>query len=212
MTQTGQSAGTRERLEVEVRKVTRDDVPRLTAVLARSFDDDPFANWVVAQDKRRARRIYDFMSVGITRMTLPHGECYTTPDVRGGALWTPPGKWKLGMLQQLMLIPAMAKSSGWKRIPKVMAGVSAVERMHPAAPHYYLMVLGTEPEFQGQGIGGQLMAPVLARCDLERMPAYLESSKERNLPLYERNGFRVTKELTIPDGGPTLWLMWREPK
>ncbi len=178
MTQTEQSTGSRERLEVEVRKVTGEDAPRLTAVLARAFDDDPFANWFVAQDKRRARRIYDFMTVGLKKLTLPYGECYTTPDLQGAALWTPPGKWKLGMLQQLMLVPSMAKSTGWKRIPKVMAGVSAIEKKHPEEPHYYLMVLGTEPELQGRGIGSQLMAPVLAKCDQERMPGYLESSKE----------------------------------
>ena len=51
----------------------------------------------------------------------------------------------------------------------------------------------------------------LARCDAARLPAYLESSKERNVPFYERHGFRVTGELTIPGGGPTLWLMWRNP-
>ncbi|MEP6870799.1 MAG: GNAT family N-acetyltransferase [Anaerolineaceae bacterium] len=212
MTQTNQSTGARERLEVEVRKVTAADATRLTAVLARSFDDDPVANWFVAQDKSRARRIYDFMDVSLTKMTLPHGECYTTPDLQGGALWTPPGKWKLGMLQQLMLIPAMVKSTTWKRIPKVMSGISALEKRHPHEPHYYLMVLGTEPNLQGRGIGGQLMAPVLARCDQERVPAYLESSKEKNLPLYERNGFKVTEEFLIPDGGPKLWLMWRDPK
>ena len=212
MTQTEQSAGTRERLDVEVRKVTAEDVPRLNAVLARAFDDDPFANWFVLQDKRRARRIYDFMDVGLRQMTLPHGECYTTPDLQGAALWTPPGKWKLGMLQQLLLIPSMVKCAGWKRIPKVMGGVSAIEKKHPAVPHYYLMVLGTEPDLQGRGIGSQLLAPILARCDQERMPAYLESSKEKNLPLYERNGFKVTEEFTIPDGGPKLWLMWRDPR
>ena len=74
------------------------------------------------------------------------------------------------------------------------------------------MVLGTEPDLQGRGIGSQLLAPILARCDQERMPAYLESSKEKNLPLYERNGFKVTEEFTIPDGGPKLWLMWRDPR
>ena len=212
MTQTEQPAETRERLDVEVRKVTAEDVPRLTAVLARAFDDDPIANWFAAQDQRRARRIYDFMHVGLKKMTLPYGECYTTPDLQGGALWTPPGKWKLGMLQQLLLIPSIVKCTTWRRLPKVMSGLTAIEKKHPSAPHYYLMVLGTEPALQGRGIGGQLMAPILERCDRERMPPYLESSKEQNVPLYERNGFKVTEEFTVPDGGPKLWFMWRDPK
>jgi hypothetical protein len=32
------------------------------------------------------------------------------------------------------------------------------------------------------------------------------------VPFYERHGFRVTRELTVPGGGPVLWLMWREPQ
>ena len=39
----------------------------------------------------------------------------------------------------------------------------------------------------------------------------LESSSERNLPLYERNGFRVVGELQALGHGPTIWRMWREP-
>ena len=56
------------------------------------------------------------------------------------------------------------------------------------------------------------MAPVLERCDDEGVPAYLESSKEKNVPYYERHGFRVTGELRLPKDGPPLWAMWRDPK
>jgi hypothetical protein len=44
------------------------------------------------------------------------------------------------------------------------------------------------------------------------MPAYLESSKEKNVPFYERNGFKVRERFEVPNGGPPIWLMWREPQ
>lgn len=202
----------REKLSVVVRKATAADSVALNATLARAFDDDPFINWMAAQDTRRARRVYDAMGVALNRLTMPFGEVYTTDTAEGGALWTPPGKWRLGVLQQLLLVPTMAKTTTWRRILSVMSGVNAVEKKHPHQPHYYLLALGVEPALQGRSLGTQLMAPVLERCDRERVPAYLESSKERNVPLYERNGFKVTEELTVPNGGPKLWLMWRDPR
>ena len=204
-------ARSREPIAATVRKVRPEDRKQLTAVMARAFDDDPIANWFAAQDKRRARRIYDFMDVSY-RITSPGGELYTTEALQGAAYWSAPGKWKMGMLQQLMLLPAMIRTARWRRVPAIMGGLNAIEKKPPHEPHYYLLALGVEPDLQGHGLGTQLMAPVLERCDKERVPAYLESSKERNVPLYERNGFKVTEELVVPNGGPRIWLMWRDPK
>lgn len=212
MTQIDHAAATREKLQVEVRKAGPGDCAALNATLARAFDDDPFVNWMAAQDKRRARRVYDGMGLALNKLSMPFGEVYTTAEIQGGALWTPPGKWRLGVLQQLLLIPQMVKTTTWRRLPTVMSGINAVEKNHPHEPHYYLLALGVEPALQGRSLGTQLMAPVLERCDRERVPAYLESSKEKNVPLYERNGFKVTEELVVPNGGPKLRLMWREPR
>ena len=55
------------------------------------------------------------------------------------------------------------------------------------------------------------MAPVLKRADRDGIPAYLESTKERNVGFYERRGFRVTGTITPAPDGPTMWCMWREP-
>lgn len=210
MTQVQQSTRL-EALQVHVRRHTTGEREQLTAVMARAFDDDPIANWFAAQDGKRARRIYDFMDVAF-RITARHDEIYTTDGILGGAYWAPPGKWKMGLLQQLALTPSVVRTATLRRVPGVMAGLNAIEKKHPHTPHWYLLALGVEPEQQGRSIGTQLMAPVLERCDREGTPAYLESSKERNVPLYERNGFRVTEVFQVPNGGPPIWLMWREPR
>lgn len=211
MTQVEETSA-RSPLPVAVRKATKADESRLVAAMARAFDDDPIANWFAVQDKHRARRVYDFMKVAVHRLTMPFGEVYTTDEIQGGACWNPPGTWKMGPLQQLMMTPAMISVCSFKRLPGVMKGLNTIEKDHPAKPHWYLLALGVEPDLQGRGIGSQLMQPVLERCDREGVPAYLESSKERNVPLYERHGFKVTKEMMVPSNGPKVWLMWRDPQ
>ena len=211
MTQLQTPEHTREPIAADIRKATAADRPKLTAAMARAFDDDPIANWFAAQDKRRSRRIYDFMDVAY-QITAPGGELYTTDNLEGGAYWSPPGKWKMGILQQLRLLPAVVRTASVRRVPAVMGGLNAVEKKHPHEPHYYLLAVGVEPELQGRSIGTQLMRPILERCDREGIPAYLESSKEQNVPLYERNGFKVTEEMVVPNGGPKIWLMWRDPE
>jgi ribosomal protein S18 acetylase RimI-like enzyme len=98
--------------------------------------------------------------------------------------------------------------------PQVRRGLGLFEllaRHHPRERHWYLPVLGTAPEHQGRGFGSALLAPVLGRCDAEGVPAYLESSKERNLAFYRRHGFEVTATIRVPDG-PELWPMLRKPR
>lgn len=208
---TAATESSRSPLSVHVRKARASDANALKAVLARAFDDDPFVNYLVAQDARRARRVYDLMALEID-MQMLKGEVYTTGDVEGGAIWTPPGRADISLLAQLRSVRPLASSTTWKRLPSVLSIFHLLEKKHPNEPHYYLGTLGVDPAFQGRSLGTQLMRPVLDMCDRDHVPAYLESSKEKNVPLYERCGFKVTEVIQLPKGGPPLWLMFREPQ
>jgi predicted N-acetyltransferase YhbS len=86
-----------------------------------------------------------------------------------------------------------------------------MEANHPKEPHWYLMLLGTDPAVRGAGFGQQLMRSRLDRCDAEGAPAYLENSNPANEAYYLRFGFEVTGEMQLPNGGPKMWPMWRRP-
>ncbi len=193
---------------VSVRSARADDFGRLAAVLARAFFDDPVTAWFYPDAARRMRHAQRFFGI---RMRQLAGQelIYTTPDLQGAALWTLPGRWREDLRQSLMLLPMLPVLL--PRIVRSTAAVREIERRHPAAPHYYLSVLGTEPKQQGGGIGSALLDPVLQRCDSESMGAYLECSKESNVDFYARHGFTVTERIELPEG-PPLWLMWRGPR
>jgi ribosomal protein S18 acetylase RimI-like enzyme len=84
-----------------------------------------------------------------------------------------------------------------------------MDEQHPPEPHYYLYMLAVHPDAQGRGHGSALLETGLARVDQERVGAFLETSKERNLPLYRRHGFEVTNAMHLAPGSPKVWFMWR---
>ncbi len=196
---------------VPVRQATKTDLPAVSSALAGAFHDDPVMGHFFPQDLRqRDQRLARFMGVAVDS-ALVHDSVFTTAERAGAAVWLPPGHWKLPLRRMLTGMPGMLRALG-RRVPVAMAALSAIEAQHPTEPHWYLEILGTEPASQGKGIGGALMAPILERCDGEGVPAHLESSKERNIPYYERHGFRVTGEIDLPKGGPRIWPMWRDPR
>lgn len=193
-----------------VRKATRDDIPELADSLARAFDGDPPMQWFLPDSGSRVDRARALFEVMLSRVHLERDWCYTTDDVVGGSLWVPPGNWRLGIVQQLALLPGMLRVFG-RGLARAQRGLAVMEQGHPREPHYYLDSLGVVPEWQGRGVGSALMEPVLARCDSERMPAYLNAGSPRSRELYRRHGFEVTEEFGLPEDGPPLWRMWREP-
>jgi GNAT superfamily N-acetyltransferase len=196
---------------MDVRLATLSDVPALGRALARAFDDDPVTlHLLPPEGRRRSERLAVFMGLG-AKGGVKDGTTYTDDDLSGAAVWRGPGRWKLPIRELLGDAPSLLRALG-RRLPVAMSCLQAIESRHPTEPHWYLEILGTEPAHQGKGVGGGLMAPVLRRCDEEGLPAYLESSKDRNVPYYERFGFRVTDQFDLPKGGPPVWLMWRDPQ
>jgi GNAT superfamily N-acetyltransferase len=194
----------------DVRTATVDHVPTIGDQLALAFHDDPVTSTLIPPGVRnRHRRLAAFLALGTTG-AVQRGEVWTTPDHASTAVWRAPGEWRVGGWEALRSTPAVTRILG-RNVVRGMRILQAIEAKHPAEPHWYLGILGTIPAAQGQGLGAAVMAPVLDRCDDEGVGAYLESSKARNVPYYRRYGFEVTEELHLP-GGPTVWLMWRDPR
>lgn len=193
-----------------VRDVTAIDTDPLAAVLGRAFADDPVWRWMFPRHPERMAAMFGML---LRHAHLPNGVNELAEQdgrILAGALWDPPGRWRISVVTQLRQFPGLLRVMG-NRTFAVLRGLADVERAHPVEPHWYLAILGTEPSAQGHGLGSMLLRSRLNRCDERRFPAYLESSKEDNVPYYERFGFRVTGELNLP-GGPTLWPMWRDPQ
>jgi len=191
---------------MRIRKASQEDIPLVVDALADAFQEDPIMKWVSPKTS------YPGFAFALTVPScLAHQYTYVAEDGSGAASWLPPGT----ALESPISVGAIAKGLlefGPRSLLRAVSMLSTIEKHHPQEPHYYLFTIGTRRTARGLGVGSALMREVLAKCDAEQMPAYLESSNRENVPYYRRHGFEVQDELQIGKDGPTMWLMWRSPR
>ncbi|GAB17744.1 putative acetyltransferase [Gordonia effusa NBRC 100432] len=187
----------------ELRIIPINDVNREESyrVLARAFADDPVIRWLVS-DPGRDVALFRFLD----RVT--HGapdSCDLALDgdrAVGAAYWDPPGH-KQSVWTAVSSFPLLLNIFR-TRVRRAGEVEHIFGKLRPKEPHWYLSTIGAIES--GRGIGTSLLHH---RLDTMTGPAYLESSKRENVPLYERFGFEVTEVVTLPGGGPQVWPMYR---
>ncbi len=76
---------------------------------------------------------------------------------------------------------------------------------------WYLSIVGILPEYQGKGLGGNLIQPILKKADAVGISTFLETFTPRNMPFYERLGYETLGVFLEPVTRSNYWLMRREP-
>jgi GNAT superfamily N-acetyltransferase len=184
----------------------RPDERRAVQTITLAFAADPVCRWCWPDLDQYLEAMPTFTRAFGGR-AFGQETAFCTSDYRGVALWLPPdtGIDEAGVEAVLQASIEPTRQAELYRMFEDMA------RFHPAGSHWYLPLIGVDPAAQGQGYGGGLLQQALDRCDREGMIAYLEATSQRNIPLYQRHGFRVVGTIQV-GGSPPLVPMLREPR
>jgi GNAT superfamily N-acetyltransferase len=191
---------------IEIRSATSDEMLQAVASIVAAFITDPLARFAWPSPHEHLHGM-PLVTQEFGRGSFEHGAAYVTANFCGAALWLPPGVHPNSeALERLWRDTAKPE-----HLDDVLATFEKMDEWHPKEPHWYLPIVGVEPNAQGNGFGGALMRCGVARCDQERAMAYLESTNPRNISLYERHGFEVMGEIQI-GAGPLVTPMLRQPR
>lgn len=186
-------------------KRTRDEAPAV-ATLVTAFAADPAVRWMYPGAQQYLRHFPDFVwAFGGRAFEHETAECLE--GFRGAALWLSPDV----QPDEAALGNVLEQSVSKERLPEVIALLEGMGEFHPQEPHWYLPLIGVDPGVQQKGFGSALLTHALARCDREKVPAYLESSNPRNISLYERFGFKAVGRVQT-ETSPVVTPMLREPR
>lgn len=190
------------------RRALPGDWKQLGDITGEAFRDDPVNRWVF----RRPGAIRSMFTVLGREIYLGHGHCYLSGD-DGATMWLPPGvtgaPTRMGLLHFVL---GQIANGAPGAIGRGMALGETMAKWHPEAPHAYLFSIGTRRAARGKGLGKALMAPVLAACDRDGVPAYLENSNPANSGFYAAHGFEPLGSFPVGEGGPIMEPMWRAPR
>eukprot|EP00898_Chlorokybus_atmophyticus_P006975 jgi/Chlat1/7279/Chrsp58S06915 len=206
-----------------------------SSALADAFQDDPLAQWLQADKRRRATMMGgDFrahiksLNWGIAkqekqavndRVLVVRGDdgemvaVAVTEHMPSGAfetlrmLWADP-LWLWAVISGVLGVRHIAHADTVVRLIK--SGREAMMRDRPS--FWYLYAIGVRPEYQGRGFGSLLLSKILERAQSTGESVALEASSEHNRRLYMRMGFKEIAPCAIPYGGPPVYFMRWDPK
>jgi len=199
-----------DNLACSIRLANPNEMEQVCDILASAFKDDPVMAWISGHPK-----IYsDLFRLEAEALYKKHSHVYINGEKTGAAMWLPAGVSHKAPIHWRLFFVAwkMFSTGGLTSLKRGMMLEGIFTQHHIKEPHFYLHMVGAAHNNQGRGIGSAFLRAGLKACDEQGLPAYLESSNQKNNPLYERFGFRVIGEFALSDNGPTVWCMRREAK
>jgi len=191
---------------IGIRSAGLDEMPQAVSTIVAAFITDPFARFIWPSPYEYLRCSPAFIRA-FAGGGFEHGAAYVCADFSGAALWLPPDVHPDA--ETLEKITRETAESA--HVADVFGALEQMGQFHPEGRHWYLPIIGVEPNARGRGLGAELMGRALARCDEDGLPAYLESTNPRNISLYRRFGFNVIDEIRVGKC-PVVTPMLREPQ
>ena len=196
-----------------VGKLPQTSVREAGRLLTRAFAADPVITHFLSGARRRQIAFPAFFRAIILE-NLEYGQVFGSWDegrLIGVAVWTPPDAPGPSSVRRAKVNHAIVRGLFPRRSRGLYGGFDAMSSLHPTKPHWYLGFVGVEPNRQTQGIGRQLLAPVLEFADTSGVLCYLETPFPATHEFYRRLGFALGIEARPFEGAPPIWTMVREP-
>ncbi len=194
--------------------MTEAGLPAAAKGLSKAFMKDPLQNYTFPDDAERIEKSPAHFSAAL-KYGLLFGEVYATPNGEGASIWLKPGGTEITQERAdaagFTALPDEIGEDAFERFFSVIGFGDAYHKLDVPEPHWYTMVLGVDPAFQGQGLGRALLQPVIDKAKTEGVSLYLETAQPSNVSFYKKIGFDVLRELKEPNSGLDLWTFRLDP-
>ncbi|KAK8794093.1 acetyltransferase [Blastocystis sp. subtype 4] len=181
-------------------------------ILTDAFREDPVQCALVRKDEHKEhglQRLYD----NILPPCVQGGSVYINEEKTGAMIWWIRDNCPMG---NSYAISSVLTPWNWYDIAGSLRGIARMFYFstvtngdHPPFNHIYVFQIGVKSAEKQRGYGSKMMKELTSYADEHNYPIYLESSKEVNLPFYQKHGFFVLERKEIMSNFPPYWRMLR---
>jgi ribosomal protein S18 acetylase RimI-like enzyme len=182
------------------------DKETIVSAITLAFAGDPAARWMYPDPRQFQRHFPEFIRA-FGGKAIDVGTAHYVNAFHGAALWLSPRV----QLDEDPLVALVQRTVAEQQQGAVFAVLEKMGAYHPQEPHWYLPLIGVDPARQSGGLGSALLSNGLRRCDVDGLPAYLEATSLRSIPLYEKFGFEALGRIQV-ETSPPIVPMLRRPR
>jgi ribosomal protein S18 acetylase RimI-like enzyme len=183
-----------------------EDTSRVIDSIVLGFSADPVLRWLFPEPQKylaNCPTIFQLFGGG----AFEHSSAYHLQNYTGAALWLPPDAHP----DEDGLTQLFQDNFGGTQLEEIFSLFEQMDNFHPDEPCWHLAFIAVDPAQQNKGYGAALMKHALEAVDRDKKLAYLESTNEANLTLYQRHGFELVGNIKAGNS-PPLFPMIREPR
>ena len=190
----------------------RDGWMKVAPGMARAFQQEPMFVAGFPDPHRRLEKVEAFMRWLYRESLLGGAVVESTPSMSAVAVWEPPGH-KESAVTYVQTAPqavAFIRRTDRGDLRRFLGLVTRMQRRRRTLlpePHWYLGMLGVDPDSQRFGLGALLARHGVARADATGTPVYLDTDTAAKARFYGKLGFDVAEEATDTGLHIPVWHM-----
>lgn len=185
-------------------KLTKEDIDKGADVTSKAFYDYPMMKYIFG-DKLTLENVKVVQKFLITYGVL-YGEAFASSiNMEGVILFTDFKKYNFSLYRSLRCgILSLIKMGGnegkdiGRRFNEFDSFTLKKHKELIKEPHQYLILIGVDPEKQGEGFGSKMMYPFMKLAEEKGQPCYTETHGDKNVNMYQKYGFEVVSEDIVP--------------
>jgi ribosomal protein S18 acetylase RimI-like enzyme len=187
-------------------KSTEAENSRVIDSIVLGFSADPILRWLYPEPQKYLTNFPTVTKLFGGR-AFEHNSAYHIRNYAGAALWLPPHVHP----DEEGLTKIFQDSLDGAQLDEIFSIFEQMDSFHPDEPCWHLAFIAVDPAQQNKGYGSALMEHALEPVDSDKKLAYLESTNEANLSLYQRHGFELIGNIQAGNS-PSMFPMIREPR